>query len=473
MTDKAQYLIKQQKNMLLIKPLSQIETDKGAILQSEDIDPNLVDLRYVALAILDHVMESSAFRPGCEPDEIVAAAKHEVLRMVPAMDDKLAESVSRRVYDRLRNSRAGYRKFSEDYYDAPNNRFASHHFDYLRVFTDPDDGSRIWIKLGDAAQLVFLGMLEMADEFIEEAELIMMRKAIERGRFDDAQHAAVRARKRSINYNNFIREKLLRARRSPGSVNWRETVIPELEQARDHLNSRIREEDEITKQISDKLGAVGDDPVARKALLLIKEAIGDAQKRHSLLFREIVNANERYRSILARSFRSRGSSNVRDPEREILLPLLSARSEELGPFGGRLWAVMTPPAPVRLFDWYGLFATAMKGSLDGEEDAEEDNSSELAPIEEFAPRYPRELVEAMEQRFRAGIEEEKEISLGKLVGQALRDKLPRDHIRLLVLVALMAWRGLDGRKDLRTEIRGDYEAGRLHGDNIFFARSAP
>jgi hypothetical protein len=183
-----------------------------------------------------------------------------------------------------------------------------------------------------------------------------------------------------------------------------------------------------------------------------------------------MNANERYRTILSRGFRSRGSSNVRDPEREILFPLLSARSGELAPYGAHLWAVMSPPAPVRLFDWHGLFVTAMKGTSDGEESATDDNSSETVPIEQVPPRYPKELVREIEQWFRACIDDHKEISLGKMVGRAMQDKWPHDHIRLLVLVALMAWMGLDVQKDVKTEIRGDYEVGGLRGDNILFKR---
>lgn len=471
MTDKAQYLIKQQKNMLLIKPLSQIETDKGTMLQSEDIDPSMIDLRYVALAILDHVMESSAFHPGCEPDEIVSVAQQEVFRMAPAISEKLAKSVAKRVYDRLRNAKGGFQRFSEDYYDPPNKRFASHQFDYLRVFTDPDDGSRIWVKLGDAAQLVFLGMLEMADEFLEEAELIMLRKAIERGRFDDALQSAVRARKRSINHRVFIREKLLRARRSIASVDWQETVLPELEQAREHLKSRIKDEDEITKQISDKLGKMSDEPLARTALIRLKETIEDTQKRHSLLYQELISANERYRKILSRGFRSRGSSNVRDPEQEILNPLLLATCGELINFSSHIWASLFPPIPVRLFDWSGLFAAAMKGSSEGDDILPDDSSADAIPIEEVPPRYPRELVEKVEQHLLDRLDTHEEISLSRLIGQAIQDRWPYDHIRLLVLISLMAWTGLDGHKNIQTQIRGDYEVGRFSGDNILFKRN--
>ena len=47
-------------------------------------------------------------------------------------------------------------------------------------------------------------MLDVAPEFAQEAEAIMIRKAVERGHFRDAHTLAKRARTRSIHYQQFI-----------------------------------------------------------------------------------------------------------------------------------------------------------------------------------------------------------------------------------------------------------------------------
>lgn len=469
--NRSTYIGRQQKNLLLIRPLSQIEAEKEKILKNESVDASNVDLTYTALNLLDHVMECSAFHPGCDPKELVEVGLLEVQKMVPSIDSKDADSIAKRVYDRLRNAKDGYQRFSEAYYDAANQRWAYHDFDYLRSFTDPDDGSKLWLKLGDAAQLVFLGMLEMADEFLEEAELIMMRKAIERGRFDDALQSAVRARKRSISYSVYIKDRLFRAKRSLQNVDWSEKVLPELSQACEHLLSRQKEEDEILLQITEKLSIASEDPVTRSALVSLKNTLEDTQKRHKMLFNLLIKANEDFRNLIrARGFKAHRASSVRDPEREILLPLLSATGSELVEKAPHVWAVLTPPVPPRLFDWYGLFMKTLQEEVGESEVEYEDGGHELVDIEGLAPRYSKETIEQVEKWFWDKLKEGGEVSLSDLVEDAIRDQWPSEHIRLLVMGAVMAWSGIDPRMELDVEIRGRFEGNRVHGDNLVFKR---
>lgn len=93
--DRSTYIGRQQKNLLLIKPLSQIEAEKEKILKNESVDASNVDLTYTALNLLDHVMECSAFHPGCDPKELVEVGLSEVQKMVPSIDSKDARSIAR------------------------------------------------------------------------------------------------------------------------------------------------------------------------------------------------------------------------------------------------------------------------------------------------------------------------------------------------------------------------------------------
>jgi hypothetical protein len=98
-----------------------------------------LDLRYVALAILDHIMEESAFRPGVEYHEVVDVGQRAILRMYRGISKEKAIEVSRWVFDQLRNKTGRYGDFQVRYFDDRDGVHREHNFRYVENAFDPDD----------------------------------------------------------------------------------------------------------------------------------------------------------------------------------------------------------------------------------------------------------------------------------------------------------------------------------------------
>ena len=458
----------QQKNLLLIEPIARLEADqrvKSRVLGNLGVDPDRVDLRYVALAMLDNVMEASAFNPGAEATEIVAAGRSQIERMIPEVDEQTALKLARKVYDHLRNAAKRYSAISVEYFDALKSSWSFHEFHYLNLIPDPDDGDRTWIKLGDAGQMVFLGMLEVADELLEEAELIMMRKAIERGRFEDAQGAAARARVRSINYKTFIQDKLYRARRAVGTVDWRADVIPELDGAREHLNRRLTAENELLRRLAEKMAIIKDDADALRASLGLKETIEGCQSIHSALYREVSRANERFVELSANAFEERPAMPCHDPEREVLLPLLKAPLAVSVALSEDFWASLSAPTMPKLLDIGLLFEIA---TVDRPEDPVEDEEDLIVPLEPLRPRHPPEQFERVGRWFAQQVAQLGKARLSQLLNLAADQGLNESDLRCLVLVAIRSMAAGDDPYDLIVEFGGTYRNRGFIGDDVTF-----
>ena len=165
-------------------------------------------------------------------------------------------------------------------------------------------------------------MLDVAPGFAQEAEAIMIRKAVERGRFKDARTLAERARMRSIHYRQFIEDRLFQVRRSAGRVVWSEEVLPELDEARTHLSERRKHEVAIIESIREHIAHARDD--TRAHLVDLKNTIDECRQRHAALFERVMNASEEFRRIQVNAFRARYTQNVPDLEDRILVPLLAS-----------------------------------------------------------------------------------------------------------------------------------------------------
>ena len=109
-------------------------------------------------------------------------------------------------------------------------------------------------------------MLDIAPEFAQEAEAIMIRKAVERGHFQDAHTLARRARMRSIHYQQFIDDRLFQAGRAADRIVWSRDVLPQLDEARAHLGDRQRHETAIIESIREHI------PHARGDVIVIQDA---------------------------------------------------------------------------------------------------------------------------------------------------------------------------------------------------------
>ena len=269
-------LTRQQRNMVLAEPIARLSLERRVIFKDDPAISERLDVQYLALSAIDFVMERSAIESGAAPEAIVEHVAGEVARVNPTLTDEQGRKVGQVVLDHLSNARESHKAFRVEYFDADRGGFAYQDFRLLALST-ADDGSPRF-KLARGAQTLTLAMLDVAPEFAQEAEAIMIRKAVERGRVQDARTLANRSRMRSIHYRQFIEDRLFQVRRAADRVTWSEEVVPELDRAREHLTERRKHEATIIDSICEHIAnAKGD---TRNHLVELKNTIDDCHQRH-------------------------------------------------------------------------------------------------------------------------------------------------------------------------------------------------
>ena len=313
-------LTSQQRNLLLAQPISRLSIERRVIFKDDPTIADRLDVQYLALSAVDFVMERSAVESGASPGEIVEHVAAEATRVKPSLTDEQSRKVGQVVLDYLANARDGHKAFRIEYYDAGRGGYSFHDFRLLALSMAADGSARF--KLGRGAQILTLAMLDVAPEFAQEAEAIMIRKAVERGRFKDARTLAQRARMRSIHYQQFIEDRLFQVRRAADRVVWSEEVLPELDEARTHLSERRKHETAIIESIREHVANARGD--TRDHLVDLRNTIDECRQRHADLFERVMTASEEFRRIQANAFRARHTQNVPDLEERILVPLLAS-----------------------------------------------------------------------------------------------------------------------------------------------------
>jgi len=346
-------LARQLRHLVLTEPFARLMIDRNQWLPEAHAEQ--IDLRYLALALLDQVMERSTMEAGCTAADAVRFGAGLVQMLAPDIDDGDAARVAQKVLDLLLNARERHQEFSVRYYDPARRQWLARTFRLLRIAADEDGETRI--KPGDAALTLQLAMLDISPEFLAEAESLMIRKAIERGRFADAQAIAARARLRSMDYQNRLRERLFRIQRAPDAFSWRDEVLPQLKAARAHLEERQQHDATMMDAVREHLPQATE-ASARSALIQLRAMLEDAATRHNRLHGEVMQANERFRAAQQSAFRARRRAPVPDPEAQLLMPLLAAPIGAIAEHAGRIWSACATARVPRQIHLASLFASA-------------------------------------------------------------------------------------------------------------------
>ena len=151
-----------------------------------------LDMQYLCLSALDFVMERSAIEAGATTAEIVEHIANEATRVKPSLTNEQTRKICQVVLDHTSATPGTITSHSEPSTSTPT---AAGCRSTISAFSpsQPADEGPPRFKLAAGAQTLMLAMLDVAPKFAEEAEAIMIRKAIERGRFDDARTLAQRA----------------------------------------------------------------------------------------------------------------------------------------------------------------------------------------------------------------------------------------------------------------------------------------
>lgn len=460
-------LTAQQRNLLLAEPVARLSIDRGVIFRNDPMIADRLDVQYLALSAIDFVMERSAIESGASPIQIVEHVAAEATHVKPSLTDEQSHKVGQVVLDYLANAREGHKAFRVEYYDADRGGYSFHDFRLLALSVAADGSAKF--KLARGAQILTLAMLDIAPEFVQEAETIMIRKAVERGRFKDARTLAQRARMRSIHYQQFIEDRLFDARRAADRVVWSQQVLPKLDEARAHLSERRKHEGAIIESIQEHFAHARGD--TREHLVDLKNTIDDCRQRHAALFKRVMTASEEFRRIQASAFRARGTQNVPDIEDRILVPLLASPMRAVSGMSDDVGIVFAAPTPPRLFDLALLFQSVTQPQF-RRDPAGEHDEHDLVAIERVPPEFDADEIEKAQEWLVRELSRRTRLDMESAINAAERQGLAASTLRCVLFLMLRSWCPHDDPLGVIASTDGIIAHERAAGDNLVLARDA-
>lgn len=460
-------LTRQQRNMARLAPLMRLDQQKNVALRSvPQAVRDRIDVKQAILFLLDHVMVQSGLSLGAEPAEVKASVA-EAMRIVAPLSEPYAAHIAEVVHGWLLQPDGRTGIFREDYFDCTDGVWKFEEFRYLRVVVDDVTG-KVLLRLGDAGAIIHIGMLDLDDAFATEIEAEIIRRAIARGRFDDALEAATRALKRSQKYRADLNGHLIQARRSLDGGGWVENALPLLDEARRHLEERQRDDQAVILAVEGKIGTLRDDVESLGKAVRVRELVGDCQRIHAALFVDVCQANEKFRAMQVRAFAARRIEDIPDPEDDVLLPLLRTpigRVEELALIIGAAFAAPWPPGLLdlpRFWDEITEEAAAEELLLVGE-------PSDIQPLAHIPPLYEEAFLREVDEWLRDRAIYEKDLPIDRAVRQLTAER-SLDAARCGVLLFLHHYQsGTPGRLEAGCPLlvfrgEGGWRAGTMAGD---------
>ena len=462
-----EYLTRQQRNLLLAEPIARLSLDRRVIFRDDSAIADRLDFQYLALSAIDFVMERSAIESGAPPAGIVDHVAGEATRIMPTLTEEQSRKVGQVILDHLANARDGHKAFRAEYYDRERGDFSFYDFRLLILFTASDQSVRF--KLGGGAQTLTLAMLDIAPEFAQEAEAIMIRKAVERGHFRDAHTLARRSRMRSIHYQQFIDDRLFQARRAADRIVWSEDVLPELDDARTHLQDRRKHEAAIIDSIREHIPHARDD--TRDHLVDIMRTMEDCHERHAALFGRVMTASEEFRRLQVHAFRARHKQNVPDLEDRILVPLLAAPMSVTSGMSDEIGIVFAAPSPPRLYDLALLFASCTRPRF-RRDPAATDDAGDLVRLQRVPPEFDASEIRAAQDWLIRAIAARTRLDMKSAIREAEDQGLAESTLRCVLFLMLRSWCPEDDPLGVIASIDGAIAHERAAGDNLMLAKDA-
>jgi len=403
------------------RPVTELAASARRAERFPDVDP--VGL---ALAAVDVAMSRQGLPDAVTYDEAVDILARLSLPGDPSRPLEDHRALAAHVLDGLLNKSGHQARFT---YEVGNwsvgqrlgYRRSVLDFWLLREREDRGSGQLVLHADADAINALVSGLaFDVADE--QAAAELVLRRQIARGEFGKAEATALRNLQLSVQYADQLDAVLVETRRDirAAAPRWRTEVPARLNQARDHLTDRLREEDTLLEHLREVIDAppgdtgrpgtrvpepaeAGDDGDASDVGQLDRAGVLAAAARASRLLEK---CRERHLALMSRvleaidvfleaqqsqAFRPPGSLRVPNLSAEVLRPLLAlppARAEAVG--AAFLTALAPSPRPmVRLADLVESLLAPARVVHDDPPAAEPEG-----PGEETAPSVPQSLLDA-------------------------------------------------------------------------------
>jgi hypothetical protein len=444
---KAEDLSRQVRNLLLLYPLIRLEYEKARLGPDGLNMFRGLDTLYLSFAMFDYISECMLFDLGAKRERIIQHLAKEVKRIKPRLSKKNSALASEIILDQLCNSKQNHQSFSFDYFDAQSDSKMSRRFRLLLFKIGDDDEGRYHLtKEGFAA---YLSMLELDTNMAQEVDEYLIQKLIERGNFEDALRVASRNRKRTIELKDSLKQKIFKLNRDIFNVDWKGDIKPFLDQSRDHIQARIKEEGHMLESLTEELDQT--EIKNKDNLLKLHDTIHNCQSQHRDLHKEIMGFNEKFLAAQTKTFRTPRISNLAHLEEEVLTLMGEKSIDDLSSQVPEITATMNSPTIKRIFD--PLMILSIIDDQDREEQGKtEVVASDLVLLNNPLDRFETKIIQEMEAYLQEVVSSEDETNLKAVILRAeAENRFSAEQILCLVYLSFQWYGNADRSPGIRFE----------------------
>jgi len=248
-----------------------------------------------------------------------------------APDIKAHEAMTDRVLAALRNDAEARRPFAHSYQDFEDDGRALRRTLEFRLVSDefhPSGGTTL--RLSNEAVNLYLRALELDIEDAQAAAEAVVQSQLARGKFDEAAESARVAHLQSVRYQEKLDRILRDTQRDVRRVDWKDAVPRLLDDARDHISTRLRTEETIIQAARDRLEMLPDEQT-RSHVTLVYDLSCKCRLRHTELHQRLMQARNVFLEAHERQALA-GHMVTRAPEiyADIFRPLMAASKAASG-----------------------------------------------------------------------------------------------------------------------------------------------
>lgn len=450
------------RNLAYAVPLVRLALERNIIARAGLFDG--IDLHYAGMALIVFLMERRTTDLGAERQDIIAFMAQVMVAMRPDLSVADARLAGELVLESLSNRSEQHQAFRYEVFE-PGIGPVEHSFRLVSIA--PADDGRILYTATNEAILLHLAMLDIDPAVAQRAEEMMLEYLVRSGRFKESLELAERARKRSIQYQQFIRSRIFEARRSPESIRWTKDVVPELQAAAAHVLERQGQERVILDAVF--VNRPHADINALPLLSDLQRLVEDCQSRHSELHRELMEAHDQFLDLHAEVFRPRRSLARHDLEGECLVNLLDIPILAVAEGADTITGLLSAPRSDRLLRLSTLFEQLLEPPRPGEEDgaAAEDNYDDLVLLPDH---FPAELIASVSSYLGTLLATVLSMGIEEILSQADKDGLSLRERRCAAFLLLQSYHPDENLFGGRFDVDGRFDLGFVQGSRLMFHR---
>lgn len=151
----------------------------------------------------------------------------------------------------------------------------------------------IALELSSEAINLFLNALDLDIESEQIANEAVVQFQLERGNFDKARNSAEIARARSLQYEQKLGRFIEQAKRDIRRVDWRDEVHGALVEANEHVDQRLRIEEDIIRTARTRIDAIAEEDSVAPLTEVIR-LVQDCRSRHLRLNRRLMTGRDEF-----------------------------------------------------------------------------------------------------------------------------------------------------------------------------------